>query len=149
MKDLRDFLSNADVRDLVYCHPLRQFVASGQSMYPVFRDGQAIRLEPLSNGQLIPGRCYVYCSAGKPFLHRLARMQGQTAVFIGDGSASYEEVPVDRIVAQAARGSSPPLLRILRALDRFVLGLFCKSVLVLRLRRKLLYLTIGVLRRLR
>lgn len=74
---------------------------SGNSMYPILKDGEYIDIHPFSQN-LTLGKCYAFLYSEIIICHRLIAMNGDVLVFSGDNNKTFEYILKSNIVAETA-----------------------------------------------
>ena len=77
----------------------RYFSVKGNSMWPLLKDGQRVRITTIKK-PLKKGKCYLFAYKNALYIHRMLKVTGRKACFIGDYSEKIEEVPIESIIGE-------------------------------------------------
>jgi hypothetical protein len=87
------------VKHLLFENGNAELAITGNSMVPLYKNGDRITIEPLPhNGKLIPGMCCVYVNQNQLILHRVLFTMANIIYTAGDSCYIIEKIDRNHIL---------------------------------------------------
>ena len=127
------------VKSFLLKNSVNNLLVKGNSMYPLFTDGERVKIIPLKNS-LIPGRCYIFVCNNSLLIHRLLMIKRDSVYFIGDNSQKIDIVSKEAVIAEPESNQNYLVILLLRYINMFFISAIKISSWSSQLRVKIIYL---------